>query len=101
MASSFAPIESLKLEDQPKLDSEITRGKRFAGKARVAASVRRVQDLNFWNDSICYQVAIVTGGAGGLGSATADRFLNDGASVAIVDLNVKGASDLINDEFKQ
>ena len=33
------------------------------------------------------QVAIVTGGAGGIGSAVARRLLRDGASVALVDVN--------------
>jgi len=46
-------------------------------------------------------VAIVTGGAGGLGSAVVDRFLNDGASVAIIDLNAALAQKLMNNEWKQ
>ncbi len=33
------------------------------------------------------RVAIVTGGASGMGRATAERFLKDGASVAVVDLD--------------
>src|SRR6266700_1297519 len=33
------------------------------------------------------QVAIVTGGAGGIGSAVARRLLRDGAQVALVDVN--------------
>ena len=47
------------------------------------------------------QVAIVTGGAGGIGSAVVARFLNDGASVAIVDLNTDAANKLLNNEFKE
>ncbi len=43
----------------------------------------------------------MTGGAGGLGSATAERFLNDGASVAIVDLNREAAEALLANEFKR
>jgi len=46
-------------------------------------------------------VAIVTGGAGSLGSAVADRFLNDGGSVAIIDLNTAAAEKLINNDWKQ
>jgi len=37
------------------------------------------------------QVAIVTGGAGGIGGAIVHRFLSDGAKVAIIDLNEEAA----------
>jgi len=33
------------------------------------------------------EVVIVTGGAGGIGSAIVHRFLNDGAKVAVADIN--------------
>ena len=46
-----------------------------------------------------FQVAIVTGGCGGIGSAIVARFLNDGASVAIVDLNESKANELIASDF--
>lgn len=38
-------------------------------------------------------VAVVTGGAGGIGSATAQAFVAQGASVAVLDLNLKGVPD--------
>lgn len=49
-------------EEQPPLDQEHTK-RRFAGKA-----------------------AVVTGGASGIGRGVVDRFANDGASVAILDI---------------
>jgi NAD(P)-dependent dehydrogenase (short-subunit alcohol dehydrogenase family) len=40
------------------------------------------------------QLAIVTGGAGGIGAATARRMAEEGARVAILDLNAEGAADV-------
>ena len=34
-----------------------------------------------------FEVVIVTGGAGGIGGAIVQRFLSDGAKVAILDMN--------------
>jgi NAD(P)-dependent dehydrogenase (short-subunit alcohol dehydrogenase family) len=46
-----------------------------------------------WTDSLAGRVAIVTGGAGGIGAATAIRFSALGASVMVADLDaVAGAS---------
>ena len=61
--TSKKPPQTFKTEDQPKLDSEFTK--------------QRFQN----------QVVIVTGGSGGIGSGFVRRFVNDGASVAIVDLD--------------
>ena len=47
------------------------------------------------------KVAIVTGGASGLGRATADRFVSAGASVAIFDLNVELGEALASDLGEQ
>ena len=43
------------------------------------------------------KVAVVTGGASGLGRATVERFAEQGASVAIFDLNVEAGNDLVQD----
>ncbi|UOQ85768.1 bifunctional aldolase/short-chain dehydrogenase [Gracilibacillus salinarum] len=43
------------------------------------------------------QVAFVTGGAGGIGTATTYRLLNEGAHVVIADINLEGAENLANE----
>ncbi|UOQ47687.1 bifunctional aldolase/short-chain dehydrogenase [Gracilibacillus caseinilyticus] len=43
------------------------------------------------------QIAFVTGGAGGIGSATTYRLLNEGAHVVIADINLEGAESLANE----
>lgn len=46
------------------------------------------------------KVVFITGGAGGIGSATARRFVKDGAHVVLADLNLEGAqtvADSINE----
>ena len=40
-------------------------------------------------------VALVTGGASGLGRATVEHFVNNGAKVAILDLNKENALEII------
>lgn len=48
------------------------------------------------------QVAFVTGGAGGIGSATCRRLVREGAHVAVADLNLEGAEKVaaeINEKF--
>ncbi|WP_280949451.1 bifunctional aldolase/short-chain dehydrogenase [Halalkalibacter urbisdiaboli] len=48
------------------------------------------------------KVAFITGGAGGIGSATARRLVDEGAHVVLADLNLEGAEKVaaeINDEY--
>ncbi|MDF2963278.1 MAG: short-chain dehydrogenase [Paenibacillus sp.] len=48
------------------------------------------------------KVAFITGGAGGIGSATCRQLLKDGAHVVIADLNIEGAQKLaqeLNERF--
>ncbi len=71
---------------------------RGQGKTKTTLQKRKYLRENF---CVNLQVAIVTGGAGGIGSAVVARFLNDGASVAIVDLNTDAANKLLNNEFKE
>jgi NAD(P)-dependent dehydrogenase (short-subunit alcohol dehydrogenase family) len=40
------------------------------------------------------KVAIVTGGAGGIGSATARRLASEGARVVVADINLPQASEV-------
>lgn len=50
------------------------------------------------------KVAFITGGAGGIGSATARRLVNEGAHVVLADLNQEGAEKIaadINNKFKE
>lgn len=68
-------MAGLSITEQPALNQEQTRG-RFDG-----------------------QVAIVTGGAGGIGGMIVQRFLSDGAAVAILDMNEERGKEKI-DELK-
>ncbi|MGN8646975.1 bifunctional aldolase/short-chain dehydrogenase [Gracilibacillus sp. HCP3S3_G5_1] len=43
------------------------------------------------------QVAFVTGGAGGIGTATTYRLLDEGAHVVVADINLEGAENLAKD----
>ena len=46
------------------------------------------------------KVVLITGGAGGIGSATARRFLSEGAHVVLADINIEGAQK-VADELNQ
>lgn len=43
--------------------------------------------------SLAGRIAIVTGGAGGIGAATAERFLREGACVMLADIDAKAAEE--------
>jgi 2-hydroxycyclohexanecarboxyl-CoA dehydrogenase len=43
------------------------------------------------------RVALITGGAGGIGSATASRLAAEGASVVVADLDLSGAQSVANE----
>jgi NAD(P)-dependent dehydrogenase (short-subunit alcohol dehydrogenase family) len=47
------------------------------------------------NSELAGKVAIVTGGACGLGQAMVERFVEDGASVVIADVNTEGGNALV------
>jgi rhamnulose-1-phosphate aldolase/alcohol dehydrogenase len=47
------------------------------------------------------RVAVVTGGASGIGRATAHRLAQDGAHVVILDINVEGAQQVANEIVAQ
>ncbi|WP_046174293.1 bifunctional rhamnulose-1-phosphate aldolase/short-chain dehydrogenase [Domibacillus indicus] len=50
------------------------------------------------------KVAFITGGAGGIGSATARRLVAEGAHVVLADLNLEGAENAaaeINEQYKE
>lgn len=47
------------------------------------------------------QVAFVTGGAGGIGTATAYRLLEEGAHVVVADINLEGAQELVKNVNSQ
>ena len=55
---------------------------------------KRVLDANFTRGRFQGKVAIVTGGASEIGEATVERFVNDGASVAIFDMNETRGKEL-------
>ena len=83
-------MAGLSITEQPALNQEQTRG-RFDGQVGwhvLAAS---------YNDDL--KVAIVTGGAGGIGGMIVQRFLSDGAAVAILDMNEERGKEKI-DELK-
>jgi NAD(P)-dependent dehydrogenase (short-subunit alcohol dehydrogenase family) len=71
-----------------------------AGSGRVSRSLRRASEsgkVARAGDAVAYdftgRIAVVTGGASGIGRATALRFARDGAAVAVVDRDQAGAEE--------
>lgn len=46
--------------------------------------------------TIFSKVVVITGGCGGIGSAFVSRFINDGAKVAVIDMNLSKAAEIKN-----
>ena len=53
-------------------------------------------DQDFTKERFKGKIAVVVGGASGLGFATAERFANDGAFVALVDINKENGAKAAN-----
>lgn len=79
----------------------------------TSLSTRETFDVEYWPlelyklslkpppRDLAGRVAIVTGGASGIGRATAHRLAQDGAHVAILDINLEGAQAVANELCEQ
>jgi len=48
-------------------------------------------------DRLANRVAIITGGSNGIGRVTVDKFLSEGASVAIWDIDAEAGEKVVNE----
>src|ERR1700674_4581323 len=60
------------------------------GNYRTPVQLEDVRDMRRLED----RVAIITGGAGGIGSATAHRLASEGARVVVADINLPRAQEV-------
>jgi NAD(P)-dependent dehydrogenase (short-subunit alcohol dehydrogenase family) len=69
-------------------------GALFGVVQKLAAAAPSAEKLRVSGGRLAGKVALVTGGASGIGRAVVDRFVAEGARVGVVDVNVNGLSSL-------
>jgi NAD(P)-dependent dehydrogenase (short-subunit alcohol dehydrogenase family) len=85
MLSTYAPLLG---EGGPATATVVDRANRY---------IRRVDAISFAPGALAGRVAIVTGGASGIGAATARLLAELGAGIAILDINRAGSKEVAED----